>query len=128
MPPPLSVPCAVPDNFKSPVHDALKDPLAVVAVCSVTFHLKSAHAFGDGMRFDDDQLPSSALMPVADGPVTAALMLVTKAARRGGRDNEQKGDILHKPSHDLSGELVRISATRGPESSCWEGLDYITGR
>ena len=73
MPPPLNVPCAVPDSFKSPVHDALKDPLAVVAVCSVTFHLKSVHAFGDGMRFEDDQLPSSALIPVADGPVTLLL-------------------------------------------------------
>ncbi len=67
---PLSVPSAVPTSFKSFGHDAVNDPFALVPVCSVTFHLKSVHEVGVGMRFDDDQLPMSAPIPVAEGPVT----------------------------------------------------------
>jgi hypothetical protein len=52
----------------SPAQVALNEPLALVGNCSVTFHLKSVHALGDGMILDDDQLPSRALTPVAVGP------------------------------------------------------------
>src|SRR5215207_4681181 len=65
----VSVPWAVPLSFSSPAHVALKFPFAVVAVCSVTSHLKSVHALGDGIRFDDVQLPRNAPLPAADGDV-----------------------------------------------------------
>ena len=70
MPVPLSVPCAVPVSFRSPAHVALNDPRALVDDCSLAFHLKSLHALGEGMMFDEDQLPDSAPMPLADGPVS----------------------------------------------------------
>jgi hypothetical protein len=65
----VSVPCAMPVNFRSPGQLALNDPFAVDAVCSVTFHLKSVQVLGVGMSVDDVQLPSSALLPAALGDV-----------------------------------------------------------
>jgi hypothetical protein len=67
---PLSVPSAVPATFKSFAHVALNDPFAVVAVCSVTFHLKSVQDEGDGTTDADVQLPIKALTPEAEGPVS----------------------------------------------------------
>ena len=32
----------------------------MLPVCSVTFHLKSVQVLGDGIRLDEDQLPSRA--------------------------------------------------------------------
>jgi hypothetical protein len=64
------VPSAVPVNFKSPGQLALNDPFAEVAVCSVTFHLKSVQVLGVGIRVDDVQLPTSELLPAAVGSVT----------------------------------------------------------
>jgi len=66
----LSDPCAVPVSFSSPAHVAENAPLAVVAVCSETFHLKSEQAPGEGMRLPDVQLPANALLPAAEGPVS----------------------------------------------------------
>jgi hypothetical protein len=63
-------PSAVPATFRSPAHVALNDPFALVAVCSVAFHLKSVHELGVGMIVDEVQLPMSALMPLAVGEVT----------------------------------------------------------
>ena len=71
---PLSVPAALPESFRSPGHEALNDPLALVPVCSVTFHLKSVHELGLGIRLLEDQLPISAPMPAAEGPVTVLFL------------------------------------------------------
>jgi hypothetical protein len=62
-------PCAVPVNFRSPGQLALKEPFAVDAVCSVTFHLKSVQVLGVGINVDDVQFPSSELLPDALGSV-----------------------------------------------------------
>ena len=48
---------------------ALNDPFAAVAVCSVTFHLKSVQVLGVGMSVDDVQFPISELLPAAVGSV-----------------------------------------------------------
>ena len=69
----VNAPCAVPLSFRSPAQLALKFPLALVAVCSVTFHLKSVHESGDGMRLPDDQLPRRAPLPAMPGSVEALL-------------------------------------------------------
>ena len=68
---PFRVPWAVPTTFRSPAQVALNDPLAVVAVCSVGFHLKSAQLEGDGITLDEAeaQVPISAATPVALGLV-----------------------------------------------------------
>ena len=66
----VNKPSAVPVNFRSPGQLALKDPLAAVAVCSVTFHLKSVHVLGVGIRVEDVQLPINALFPAAVGSVS----------------------------------------------------------
>jgi hypothetical protein len=56
------VPCAVPETFKSPAQVALNEPFALVAVCSVAFHLKSEQVDGEGITLDADaQLPINAL-------------------------------------------------------------------
>lgn len=65
----VNAPWAVPVTFRSLAQLALKNPRALVAVCSVTFHLKSVHELGAGIRFEEDQLPSSELLPAAVGPV-----------------------------------------------------------
>jgi len=65
----VNVPCAWPVNFRSPGQLALNDPFALVAVCSVTFHLKSVQVLGVGMSVDDVQFPSSELLPAALGSV-----------------------------------------------------------
>jgi hypothetical protein len=65
----VNAPWAAPVNLRSPGQLALKDPFAVVPVCSVTFHLKSVHVLGVGMSVDEVQLPSSELLPVAVGSV-----------------------------------------------------------
>src|SRR5687767_6258809 len=67
---PLSVPCAVPVSLRSLAQVALKEPFALFDVCSDTFHLKSVHVPGVGMRLDDVQLPRSVPIPVALGAVT----------------------------------------------------------
>ena len=66
----FSVPCAVPETWRSPAQVALNEPRAAVAVCSVAFHLKFVHELGDGMMFAEDQLPSMAFTPVAEGPTS----------------------------------------------------------
>jgi hypothetical protein len=73
---PARVPVAVPATFKSPAHDALNEPFAEVAVCSVGFHLKSVHVDADGTTFAliEVQLPIKAAMPVDEGPVTEDLL------------------------------------------------------
>ena len=63
------VPSAVPANFRSPGQLAVNDPFAEVAVCSVTFHLKSVQVLGVGIRVEDVQFPSSELLPAAVGSV-----------------------------------------------------------
>ena len=67
---PLRVPDAVPATFKSPAQFALNEPFADVGVCSVGFHLKSAHVDAAGMTLADaeDQLPINAAT-VELGPV-----------------------------------------------------------
>ena len=67
---PLRVPSAFPVSLRTPAHVALNAPLTLVAVCSDTFHLKSVQELGDGMRLLEDQLPISAPIPGALGPVT----------------------------------------------------------
>ena len=76
---PLSVPCAVPESFRSPGHVALNAPFALVPVCSVTFHLKSVHEPGVGMMLDD-QLPNSVPMPAAED-LASALPFESEARR-----------------------------------------------
>src|SRR4029450_4212217 len=66
---PVRLPWAVPVSFRSFAHVALNEPRADVAVCSVTFHLKSAQVLGVGIRLDDVQLPISDRLPAADGLV-----------------------------------------------------------
>jgi len=66
----VNAPSAVPVSLSSPAHVALKEPLAVVAVCSETFHTKSVQVLGEGMRLDDVQVPSSELLPAAVGEVS----------------------------------------------------------
>jgi hypothetical protein len=63
-----NAPSAVPDTCRSPAHVALNEPRAEVDVCCKAFHLKLLQDAGDGMMLADDQLPDSALAPVADGP------------------------------------------------------------
>jgi hypothetical protein len=63
----------VPETWRSPAHVALNDPLADVPVVSVAFHWKFVQELGEGMTLPDVQLPSSALMPDPDGPVTSLL-------------------------------------------------------
>ena len=66
---PDNVPLAVPDTRISPGHVALNVPRAVLPVCSVTFQRKSVHDVGEGTALADDQLPSSAALPVVVGLV-----------------------------------------------------------
>jgi hypothetical protein len=56
---PDKVPRAVPSSFRSPAQVALNDPAALVAVRSVTFHLKSAQDEGEGITLDDPHDPAS---------------------------------------------------------------------
>ena len=63
----VSVPCAVPASFSDPAQVAVKLPLAVVAVWSVTVHLKSVQVLGVGMMLDDVQTPMSAPVPIGEG-------------------------------------------------------------
>jgi hypothetical protein len=67
------VPCAVPVNFRSPGQEALNDPFAAVADCSLTVHLKSVHVLGVGMSCADVQLPIRELMPATVGSVRELL-------------------------------------------------------
>lgn len=69
----MSLPSAMPESFRLPAQVALKDPLAVVAVCSLTDHLKSPQALGDGMMFPEVHTPTNAVVPVAAGPVMLLL-------------------------------------------------------
>ena len=67
---PLSTPCAVPATFRSPAQVALNEPLALVAVCSVGFHLKSEQLETAGITLDADaQVPINALTPAEVGLV-----------------------------------------------------------
>jgi hypothetical protein len=60
----------VPATFRLPAQVALNVPLALVAVCSVAFHLKSEHVDAEGITLDaETQLPISALTPAALGLV-----------------------------------------------------------
>jgi hypothetical protein len=70
----VNAPWAVPVSRKSPAQVALNEPLAVVLVCSVAVHRMSVQVPGDGMRFDDVQVPSSAPDPTAEGPVVEELL------------------------------------------------------
>jgi len=80
----VSVPSAVPVNFRSPGQLALKAPFAAVDVCSVTSHLKSVQVLGVGTRVDDVQLPISELLPAAVGSVRE--LLRSKAAHPTAAD------------------------------------------
>lgn len=62
-------PSAVPVSFRSLGHVALNEPFAERALCSVTFHLKSVHVPGVGIRVDDVQLPTRELLPATVGSV-----------------------------------------------------------
>jgi hypothetical protein len=67
---PLKVPCAVPATFRSPAQDALNEPFAVVAVCSVGLHWKPEQLDTEGITLDADaHVPISALTPAAVGLV-----------------------------------------------------------
>lgn len=66
-------PSALPVNLRSPGQLALNVPFIEDGVCSVTFHLKSVHVLGVGMRVDDVQLPSNELFPAIDGSVRELL-------------------------------------------------------
>jgi hypothetical protein len=57
---PLSVPCAVPDTFRPPAHVALKLPLPLFDVCSVTCHWKFVQDEGAGTTLADVHTPRSA--------------------------------------------------------------------
>src|SRR4051812_38698917 len=63
-------PSAVPVNFRSPGQVALNDPFALLGVCSETFHTKFVQVLGVGMSVEELQLPSIALFPATDGPVS----------------------------------------------------------
>jgi hypothetical protein len=65
----VNAPSAVPVNFRSPGQVAENAPLADVAVCSLTFHLKSVQVLGVGIRVDEVQLPIRELFPAAVGDV-----------------------------------------------------------
>ena len=80
----VSMPSAVPVNFRSPGQLALKAPFAAVDVCSVTSHLKSVQVLGVGTRVDDVQLPISELLPAAVGSVIE--LLRSKAAHPTAAD------------------------------------------
>ena len=69
----VSSPSAMPDSLRSPAQVALKAPFAVVAVCSLTVHLKSPQALGDGMMLAEVHVPMNAFVPAAAGPVTVLL-------------------------------------------------------
>src|SRR5688500_7633398 len=69
----VSSPSAIPDRFRPPAQVALNAPFAVVAVCSLTVHLKLLHALGDGMRLPDVHVPMKALCPAVAGPVMLLL-------------------------------------------------------
>ena len=84
----MSTPCAVPVNFRSSGHVALKDPFADVAVCSLTVQLKSVQVLGVGMSCEDVQLPRSELMPATLGSVSELLCSKpAHAAAPAARDN-----------------------------------------
>lgn len=94
----VNVPSAAPVNFRSPAQLALNEPLAVVVVCSVTFHLKSVQVFGDGIRLDEVQLPSSELLPASLGPVVELRRSKACTAHRDGSRQGNRDDldsILH---------------------------------
>jgi hypothetical protein len=68
----VRVPDAVPATFRLPAHVALNEPFAVVAVCSVAFHLKSVQVEAAGIALDavaEVQDPISAVTPVEVGLV-----------------------------------------------------------
>jgi hypothetical protein len=69
----LRPPSALPVNLRSPGQLALNVPFIEDGVCSVTFHLKSVHVLGVGMRVDEVQLPRSELFPAIDGSVSELL-------------------------------------------------------
>src|SRR3954463_9603437 len=60
---PVSVPDAAPATFSPPARVALNEPIALVAVCCVGFHLKSTQVDGEGMMLldADAHVPMSAL-------------------------------------------------------------------
>jgi hypothetical protein len=64
---PDSVPLAEPDTLRSPLHVALKVPLAELPDCCVTFHLKSVQASATDVRLAELQVPRRAAAPVAEG-------------------------------------------------------------
>ena len=69
---PVSVPDAVPATFRLPAQVALNEPFAVVAVCSVAFHLKSVQVEPAGITLDavaEVQDPIRALTPDEVGAV-----------------------------------------------------------
>ena len=113
---PLIVPWAVPVSLRSLAQVALNEPLAVLPVCSVMFHLKSAQELGVGMRLDEVQLPSSE-PPLPRRSRRRAVPLVAEA-RRSGDGDRQTDNELCKFLHRL---LYRISAARRP-------LEHSQGR
>jgi hypothetical protein len=113
--PPLAfnVPSAVPLTFRSPAHVAPNEPLALVAVWSVTFHLKSVQLLAVGMMFDEDQFPASALMPLAEGPVRVLFRSYPKQPAAASATAQQQTNSV---SRFMIVALVCVSGTRIPES------------
>ena len=105
----------MPVNFRSPAQLALNDPFAVVAVCSVTFHLKSVQVLGVGINVDDVQLPSSELLPDALGSVdelrcsNPAHPVATLAAMQTRRHHEPFVHNLYPAKAEPESQVPRDS-------------------
>jgi hypothetical protein len=118
-----NAPSAVPDTCRSPAQVALNDPFADVPVCSVAFHLKFVQALAAGMMLADDQLPSSAFTPVAEGPVELFRSYPTQPAAEAMATDAttiKERFFIYVISRRLSGG-VRPASSRVVESE-----DYTT--
>ena len=114
---PLSVPSAVPATFRSPAHVALNDPLAVVAVCSVTFHLKSVQVDGDGMTLAEAHVAHQrARRPLDEGPSACSCARNPRqpaaAAAIAQTSSQQRGSS----SWSTRSEIVKSTQDRGSAS------------
>ena len=105
-------PCAMPETFRSPAQVALNVPFAVVAVFSDTFHLKSVHVLGVGIRLEEVQFPNSALVPATVGLVGVLLWSkpVQPTADAAAIDNTR-----NRIRFFISGSLYRYIGHTCPE-------------
>ena len=113
---PLSVPCAVPVSFRSLAQVALNEPRAEVAVCSLTFHLKSVQVLGVGIRLDEVQLPSRLPEPACGwrGGGIAALEAEAGRSRCGdSHTDNQLCKFLHVGSLSDIGRRQRSQQSQG---------------